>query len=256
VSLANFEVLGGAVANVEPLGSGLVWDQRGYVVTAYASIVTRGGAMASASAGASSSASGVPAAPEQPLAAGGTAAGSSAAASSGGRRIRVALLDASVSPPLLKEYPAELVGASPLHNLAVLLLTDVPPEILAPIALGTSADLRVGQAAFALGLPFGQSHSLSYGVISGLRRPLASAQAGLFVPGGAVQTDASIDASNTGGALMDSAGRLVGMCVAPATLQRGTAATAQRAASLSFAVPVDVLTRIVPQLIAYGEPRG
>lgn len=171
-----------------------------------------------------------------------------------GRQLRVAVLNASDGQVL--EFPATLVGTSPLHNLAVLLLSDVPQEALAPVPLGSNADVRVGQAAFAVGLPFGQaSHSLSYGVISGARRPVPSGIPGLLLPGGAFLTDAQVDSLTSGGALVDSAGRLMGMLLAPPNATRASALGLTRPSSLSFAVPVDVVTRIVPQLIAYGEPR-
>jgi S1-C subfamily serine protease len=144
----------------------------------------------------------------------------------------------------MKQYRAALVGTSPLHHLAVLLITDVPQECLLPIQLGANADVQVGQAAYVCGLKFGSKHSLSLGVVSGLRRPLQAAPGagpGLMLPGGALQTDASVDAYSTGGALVDSAGRLMGLAVLP---------NRRSPSSLSFAVPVDVLRSVVPRLIA------
>jgi len=244
LAVADYRVRDGAVSDVQPLCSGVVWDQRGYVVTSY-SAVTRGGArsggdVGAAAASAASSAN-TPSAPAAPLAAGANAAG----AEEGRRLLRVALLDTSVDPPLIKQYPAVLVGASPLHHLAVLLITDVPQEILSPVQLGRNADVQVGQAAYVLGLRLGSTHSLSVGVVSGLRRPLLAAPGagpGLLLPGGAIQTDANVDAASTGGAVLDSGGRLMGLGMLPPGRRS--------AASLSFAVPVDVVARVVPQLIA------
>ena len=252
VGIANFRVVDGAVADVTQLGSGVVWDQRGYVVTAYTG-VSRAAAAGASSAAAAPPGSGVPAQPAVPLVQGASVAQSTPAS---GRQLRVSVLDASVSPPQLKQFPAELVGVSALHNLAVLLISDAPQEILAPIPLGTNADVHVGQAAFAVGLPFGlSSHSLSYGIISGARRPVPSGIPGLLLPGGAFLTDASVDATTSGGAMVDSSGRLLGMLLAPPNSTRASALGLTRPSSLSFAVPVDVVARIVPQLIAFGEPR-
>lgn len=252
VGIANFRIVDGAVADVQQLGSGVVWDQRGYVVTAYAG-VSRATAAAATASSATPPGTGVPAQPTAPLIQGASMAQSTAAA---GRQLRVSVLDASVSPPQLKQFPAELVGVSALHNLAVLLISDAPQEILAPIPLGSNADVRVGQAAFAVGLPFGlSSHSLSYGIISGARRPVPSGVPGLLLPGGAFLTDASVDVTTSGGAMVDSSGRLMGMLLAPPNSTRASALGLTRPSSLSFAVPVDVLARIVPQLIAFGDTR-
>jgi len=143
---------------------------------------------------------------------------------------------------------ARLVAVSRAHDLAVLLLPDAAQELLTPVPLGSLATLRVGQSAFAVGL-----NSLSYGVVSGLRRPMPSPAGGLL-PGGAVLTDATIDPANSGSALLDSSGRMMGLCTnypGPAAAQ--LRAGAGRASSLGFAVPVDTVRAVVPQLIAHGR---
>jgi 2-alkenal reductase len=244
------------VSDVTPLGSGLVWDQRGYVVTTYGGVARAGSAPAASTSQSSSAAaapgSGAPVPPAAPLVKGASVAQSAMPVA--GRQLRVSILD--VSDGQMKQWTATVVGTSPLHNLAVLLLSDVPQESLAPVQLGSNADIRVGQAAFAVGLPFGQSsHALSYGVISGARRPVPSGIPGLLLPGGAFLTDATVDNVTSGGALVDSSGRLMGMLLAPPNATRASALGLTRPSSLAFAVPVDVVTRIVPQLIAYGEPR-
>ena len=243
VGIADYQVRDGAVASVRPLCSGVLWDQRGYLVTSY-SAVTRDGAstgVSEESVSSAASSANTPGAPEKPLAPGASAKGD------GGRLLRVSLLDVSVSPPELKQFRATLVGSSALHHLAVLLLQDCPQECLSPIQLGQNKDVRVGQAAYTVGLRLGSTHSFSVGVVSGLHRPLQAAPGagpGLLLPGGALQTDAAAGDA-TGGALVDSAGRLMGVAVLPPGRKT--------ASSLGFAVPVDVVTRVVPQLIAFGS---
>ncbi len=221
--------------STEPLGAGVVWDQRGYVVVTFHSLSR---ALVPDAAAASASA-----APQPPAAPAATAA---SAAAAGVRTLRVAVIDASDGT--LKTFGATVAGVSQAHDLAVLLLADAPPEALSPVPLGSDADVRVGQSAFAVGLS-----ALSYGIISGLRRPLPS-PTGQLVPGGALQTDASVDASNSGGALLDSSGRLMGICVAPLAAATRAGTTPPRpASSLGFAIPVDTVRAVVPQLIAFGS---
>ncbi len=235
----------------EPLGSGVIWDQRGNVVVNF-HCIARTLAAADAAAAASAAAAGSAAAqagaasPTTSAAASAQAAGGSGSAASGSltRVLRVSVLNATDGS--VKDYAASVVGMSPAHDLAVLLLADAPQEFLAPVPLGSNADVRVGQSAFAVA-----QQSLSYGIVSGLRRPLPS-PTGQLVPGGAVQTDASVNAGNSGGALLDSSGRLMGICTATAPPPR-VSGLPPRAASLSFAVPVDTVRAIVPQLIAFGR---
>ena len=137
---------------------------------------------------------------------------------------------------------ARLVGAAPDYDLAVLKLVSVRSNLI-PIAVGESADLKVGQSVFAIGNPFGLGRSLSTGVISALDRHLPTA--GGRVVHGAIQTDAAINPGNSGGPLLDSAGRLIGVSTA---IISGSGSSA----GVGFAVPVDVVNQIVPQLIADG----
>ncbi|HET8935995.1 MAG TPA: trypsin-like peptidase domain-containing protein [Polyangiales bacterium] len=138
---------------------------------------------------------------------------------------------------------ADLVGLSPRNDLAVLRVTGVPANV-APLALGTSRDLVVGQDVIAIGSPFGFDYTLSTGVISGLGREIEGA-GGLPIIG-AIQTDAAINPGNSGGPLLDSSGRLVGintMIFSPSGASAG----------VGFAVPADTVARVVPDLIAYGQ---
>ncbi len=145
---------------------------------------------------------------------------------------RVTLADRST-------WPAHLVGVEPDKDLAVLKI-DAPQSQLPPIPLGTSSDLQVGQKVFAIGNPFGFDQTLTTGVISGLGREIEAATGRLIK--GVIQTDAAINPGNSGGPLLDSAGRLIGIntaIVSPSGAYAG----------VGFAVPVDVVNRIVPQIV-------
>jgi 2-alkenal reductase len=138
---------------------------------------------------------------------------------------------------------AKVVGGAPDFDLAVLRLNE-SRAALHPIPVGSSADLAVGQAVYAIGNPFGLDRTLTTGVISALGRRLPTDSGREIV--GVVQTDAAINPGNSGGPLLDSAGRLIG--VNTAILSRSGAA-----AGIGFAVPVDTVNRIVPRLIAEGR---
>ncbi|MEN6578191.1 MAG: trypsin-like peptidase domain-containing protein [Phycisphaerales bacterium] len=151
------------------------------------------------------------------------------------RGARVTLADRST-------WPAQYVGAEPDKDLAVLKI-DAPKNLLPPIPIGTSADLQVGQKVFAIGNPFGFDQTLTTGVISSLGREIVSATQRPIQ--GVIQTDAAINPGNSGGPLLDSAGRVIGIntaIVSPSGAYAG----------IGFAVPVDVVNRIVPQIIS-GE---
>ena len=139
--------------------------------------------------------------------------------------------------------PASIVGVAPDYDLAVLRLRSSFVS-LQPIPVGTSKDLRTGQAVFAIGNPFGLSRTLTTGIISALDRRLPT-ETGREIRG-VIQTDAAINPGNSGGPLLDSAGRLVGVNTA---IISGSGASA----GIGFAVPVDTVNRVVPQLIATGS---
>ena len=141
-----------------------------------------------------------------------------------------------------RTLPARVVGVAPSKDLAVLkIATDTP---LPAIPLGTSHDLRVGQRVLAIGNPFGLDHSLTTGVVSAVGRTIRSVSGRPIH--GVVQTDASINPGNSGGPLIDSAGRLVGVNTSIKS-RSGTSA------GIGFAVPVDTVNRVVPQLIRFGR---
>jgi 2-alkenal reductase len=137
---------------------------------------------------------------------------------------------------------AEIVGAAPNYDLAVIRIRD-GGVLPAPIAVGTSADLKVGQFAYAIGNPFGLDQSLTTGVISALKRRLPTS--GGREIAGAIQTDAAINPGNSGGPLLDSSGRLIGVNTAIFSPSGSNA-------GIGFAIPVDVVNRIVPELIRNG----
>jgi S1-C subfamily serine protease len=138
---------------------------------------------------------------------------------------------------------ATIVGAAPNYDLAIVRLRTTG-RLPAPIAVGTSADLKVGQAAFAIGNPFGLDQSLSTGVISALKRRLPTS-AGREI-GNVVQTDAAVNPGNSGGPLLDSAGRLIGVTTAIISPSGSNA-------GIGFAIPVDTVNRVVPELIRNGR---
>lgn len=139
--------------------------------------------------------------------------------------------------------PADVVGGAPEYDLAVVKLKQIPPG-LKPIPLGTSRDLKVGQTVIAIGNPFGFSRTLTTGVISALDRYLPTQNYAEIA--GAIQTDAAINPGNSGGPLLDSAGRLIGVNTAIRSASGSSA-------GVGFSIPVDLVNRIVPQLIAHGR---
>src|SRR6266704_833569 len=142
-----------------------------------------------------------------------------------------------------QEYEATFVGGAADHDLAVLRI-DVPRGKLVPIRVGTSADLQVGQKVFAIGNPFGLDHTLTTGIVSALGRTIQSV-ANTPIDD-AIQTDAAINPGNSGGPLLDSSGRLIGVNTA-------IYSPSGASAGIGFAVPVDTVNRIVPQLVAHGQ---
>lgn len=140
-------------------------------------------------------------------------------------------------------YPANLVGVAPEKDLAVLRV-EAPAEKLRPLPVGTSADLEVGLKSFAIGNPFGLDHTLTTGVISALGREIESAT-GLPIKD-VIQTDAAINPGNSGGPLLDSSGRLIGVNTA-------IFSPSGAYAGIGFAIPVDTVKWVVPELIQHGK---
>lgn len=138
---------------------------------------------------------------------------------------------------------ADVVGVAPAYDLAVIRISrarTLPP----PIAIGSSADLKVGQFAFAIGNPFGLDQSLTSGIISALKRRLPTPNGREIA--NMIQTDAAVNPGNSGGPLLDSFGRVIGVNTAILSPSGSNA-------GIGFAIPVDTVNRVVPQLIARGR---
>jgi 2-alkenal reductase len=138
---------------------------------------------------------------------------------------------------------AQVIGASPEYDLAVVKLLH-PPRGLRPIDIGTSGDLKIGQSVYAIGNPFGLQRTLTHGIVSALDRELPTSYEREIA--GVIQTDAAINPGNSGGPLLDSAGRLVGVNTAIRS-ESGSSA------GIGFAIPVDLVNRVVPSLISRGR---
>jgi S1-C subfamily serine protease len=137
---------------------------------------------------------------------------------------------------------AQIVGADPANDLAVLKI-DAAPDLLHPVPLGQSSDLRVGQFVIAIGNPFGFERTLTVGVVSALGRVIESPDERFI--GEIIQTDAAINPGNSGGPLLDLSGQVIGVNTA-------IFSPSQASAGIGFAVPVDTVRRVVPELIARG----
>eukprot|EP00897_Mesotaenium_endlicherianum_P005955 jgi/Mesen1/5388/ME000268S04587 len=193
-------------AVVQGTGSGFVWDKFGHVVTNYHVIAKL------------------------------------ATDPSGRQRSKVSILGPDGQ---VLTYGSTIVATDPSRDLAVVKI-DAPPEILRPMAIGTSGDLRVGQACYAIGNPYGYAHTLTVGTVSGLGREIPS-PVGRPIPN-CIQTDAAINAGNSGGPLLDSFGRAIGVNTATFTRQGSGMSS-----GVNFAVPIDSVLRVVPQLIVNGS---
>src|SRR5215831_8022333 len=138
---------------------------------------------------------------------------------------------------------AQIVGTAPNYDLAVIRVDNtrsLPP----PIPIGASDDLKVGQLVFAIGNPFGLDQTLTTGIISALKRRLPTSGGREIT--NVIQTDAAINPGNSGGPLLDSAGRVIGVTTAILS-PSGTNA------GIGFAIPIDSVNRVVPELIRRGS---
>jgi putative serine protease PepD len=149
---------------------------------------------------------------------------------------------------------AAIVGRDPSTDLAVLKASDAAKDYPL-IGVGSSATLRIGQPVVALGAPLGLASTVTSGIVSALDRYVP-------VPGdgvthhliGAIQTDAAINPGNSGGALVDCAGRLVGVNAAIATVPNAAGVGGGGSVGLGFAIPVDLAKPIADELIRTGQP--
>ena len=141
------------------------------------------------------------------------------------------------------EYDAKLVGVSPNHDLAVLRF-DTQGQQLPVLPLGSSENLNVGQDVFAIGNPFGLDQTLTTGIISALGREIRSVS-GMPIED-VIQTDAAINPGNSGGPLINSRGKLIG-------INTMIVSTSGSSAGIGFAVPVDTIKRVVPEIVKTGK---
>jgi len=140
-------------------------------------------------------------------------------------------------------YGAKLIGADPINDLAVLKI-DAPKQVLHPLNFGDSARLKVGMRVFAIGNPFGLERTMTTGIISSLNRSLQVMENRTIKS--IIQIDAAVNPGNSGGPLLDSRGRMIGINTAIASK------TGQNS-GIGFAIPVNLITRVVPQLIRHGR---
>jgi len=141
------------------------------------------------------------------------------------------------------DHTARVVGVDAQRDIAVLHIA-TPPGGFTPLPLGRSAELLVGQKAFAIGNPFGLDHTLTTGVVSGLGREITS-RGGRPIAD-IIQTDAAINPGSSGGPLIDSSGQLIGVNTAIASPSGANA-------GVGFAIPVDLVKVSVEQIIKHGK---
>jgi len=143
-----------------------------------------------------------------------------------------------------RTVPAAVVGADSTHDLALVQATGLSG--LTPVTFGTNADLAVGDTVLAFGAPLGLEGTVTSGIVSALDRQVDTGSEKLT---GLLQTDAAINEGNSGGALVDSLGRVVGINVAIATAGE----TSTGSIGVGFAIPADTVTTVVKQLEAQAS---
>lgn len=154
----------------------------------------------------------------------------------GAQRIQVTLFNGD-------SFDAEPVGVDPINDMAVVKIT-APPEKLHPIRFGDSSVLKVGMKVYAIGNPFGLERTMTTGIISSLNRTLPVTRARSIKS--VIQIDAPINPGNSGGPLLNSHGELIGMNTA-------IASKTGQSSGIGFAIPVNLIRRVVPELIEHGR---
>ncbi|MFI8434294.1 S1C family serine protease [Streptomyces sp. NPDC079020] len=155
-----------------------------------------------------------------------------------------------------KTYDAEVVGRAQGYDVAVLKLKK-PPSGLAPLPLGNSESVAVGDSTIAIGAPFGLSNTVTTGIISAKNRPVASGDGSSNKNSymSALQTDASINPGNSGGPLLDAGGAVIGINSAIQSTSGGGAGQSQAGSiGLGFAIPINQAKNVAEQLIKTGQP--
>ncbi|WP_442817626.1 trypsin-like peptidase domain-containing protein [Streptomyces sp. NBC_01591] len=148
-----------------------------------------------------------------------------------------------------------MVGRAQGYDVAVLKLKN-PPSGLAPLALGNSDEVAVGDSTIAIGAPFGLSNTVTTGIISAKNRPVASGDGsgGSNSYMSALQTDASINPGNSGGPLLDARGAVIGINSAIQSTGSSVGQTQAGSIGLGFAIPINQATNVAQQLIKTGKP--
>jgi putative serine protease PepD len=144
-------------------------------------------------------------------------------------------------------YPATIVGRDVAYDIAVI---KIKVGNLPAIKLGDSAKVSVGDPVIAIGSPLGLASTVTSGIISALNRPVITGSTGLESYVNAIQTDAAINPGNSGGALVDTAGRLIGVNSAIATLSSGSTSGS---IGLGFSIPINEAKRVIEEIIATGK---
>jgi S1-C subfamily serine protease len=142
-----------------------------------------------------------------------------------------------------KTWDATVIGADPINDVAVIKI-DAPESVLTPVEFADSSNLKVGMRVFAIGNPFGLERTMTTGIISSLNRSLQIR--GNRTIKSIIQIDAAVNPGNSGGPLLDAHGRLIGMNTA-------IASNTGQSAGVGFAIPVNLCTRVLPQLIRHGR---
>ena len=147
-------------------------------------------------------------------------------------------------------FPADIVGTAERSDLAIIKARGATKELFVPVTLGDSLSLKVGQRAIAIGNPFGEfGQTLTTGVISALNRSLQTDDSRKTEINGVIQTDAAINRGNSGGPLLDSSGRVIGINTAIFS-PSGTSS------GIGFAVPVETLIKVLPDILNFGQYRS
>jgi 2-alkenal reductase len=160
-------------------------------------------------------------------------------------------------PSGLKAW-AEVIGSDPNSDLAVIRV-DVDPEYLHPLPLSQANSLQIGETVVAIGNPFGLTGTMTVGIVSALGRVLDSVnttpEGGVFSAGDLIQTDAAINPGNSGGPLLNLLGQVVGVNRAIRT-EVFTISGEAANSGVGFAIPVDIVRRVVPEIIETGQYRA
>ncbi len=155
----------------------------------------------------------------------------------GAQALQVTLHDGST-------HDAAVVGADPSNDVALIRIAPATERLPPPLTLGASAKLAVGMKVLAVGNPFGLERTLTTGIVSALDRTMRAKNGRLIR--GIIQTDAAINPGNSGGPLLDTRGEVIGLTTAIIS-QVG------QSAGIGFAIPIDAIRRILPQLIEHGR---